>query len=209
MSHVGQEVLRRPEEEMSFAVAAALGVDETSWRRFLSLLAPLADHDICSYLHCLRVGIYAARLASFAGAKGVDPVVALQGGTAHDLGKLDVPHAVLHARPFGQAERQVVSHHALAGFHRLRETNYQVAVIAGLHHAFQHDPYGLEPGPSVPKDLLATTRLVAMCDVFDAVLTRVGSPGHRDPTMARQIAERYFPDQRGWGQWLAANPVPA
>jgi response regulator RpfG family c-di-GMP phosphodiesterase len=148
------------------------------------------------------VGIYASRLAA-AGPDEVSPRLALEGGAAHDIGKLDIPNAVLRADPFGTEQRRVTAGHALAGFERLRDTHRNVAIIAGLHHAFQHNPYGLQPGTVRNRELVRTAEMVSVCDFFDAFVTRHNcyTQGHQRGLL-RQVMADTFPQHPGWVAWL-------
>jgi len=199
-------------EEMALAQALELGVPEAGWAWFMELLKPLADHNLDTYLHCLRVGISASGLAAAVDEGGVQPTLALHGGTAHDVGKLGIPNSVLLANPFGAAQRRIITRHAVAGFLRLRGASYEAALIAGLHHAFQQDPYGLEVTEDVANEVVLTAKLVSMCDFFDALMTRHDgrfAEDQRNVAGALKLLEEHFPESTTWASWLTSHPLAA
>ena len=190
--------------------ASRAGVGSEVWHGFMELLAPLAEHNIETYLHCLRVGTYAARLA--AEGDDVTPSLALFGGTAHDIGKLGVPNTVLRANPFGTQERRAIARHPAAGFLRLQFANYEAALVAGLHHAFQHDPYGLDLSGPFNALVIAAAKMVSTCDFFDAFLTRRDrryAQDQRNVVAARQVLDDNLPGSPQWAAWLVSHPLTA
>jgi response regulator RpfG family c-di-GMP phosphodiesterase len=209
MADAGEGVRRELEEGVADEAGRA-GMGTEAWHGFMGLLAPLAEHNIETYLHCLRVGIYAARLA--AEGSEVHPSLALFGGTAHDIGKLGIPNSVLRADPFGAQERRVITGHAIAGFLRLRLTHYEAALVAGLHHAFQSDPYGLDLAESFSALVVAAAKMVSICDFFDAFLTRRDrryAEDERNVGAARHVLEDNFPESPRWAAWLVQHPLVA
>jgi response regulator RpfG family c-di-GMP phosphodiesterase len=209
MADMGEGVRRELEEGVA-GEATRVGVGSEAWHGFMDLLAPLAEHNIETYLHCLRVGIYAARLA----AEGTDvhPTLALFGGTAHDIGKIGTPNSVLRADPFGARERRAITGHAIAGFLRLQFAHYEAALVAGLHHAFQRDPYGLDLAESFGASVIAAAKMVSVCDFFDAFLTRHDeryAQDQRNVGAARHVLDDNFPESPRWSAWLVAHPLSA
>ena len=199
-------------EALALSEARGLGIGDAGWEAFMELLKPLAEHNQRTYLHCLRVGIYSARLAAAHYADEVDPRLALHGGVGHDIGKLGIPVSVLEADPFGPSERRTVERHAVDGFLRLQGANYQAALVAGLHHSFQRDPYGLEPGEAIAPEVLKAARLVSICDFFDALVTRRDGrypEASGDAVAVRKILNDNFPEAPSWTSWLTGHQVAA
>lgn len=177
----------------------------------LRILSPLGEHNVEAYRHSLRVCLLATRLAAYAsvvlGDVGVDQHLAFFGSAWHDIGKLDVPNSVLRAKMFGEKERRAIEHHpmtghsivALAGHHR-------IALVVGLHHAFQAHPYGLDPRQCPDQVVVRTARAVAMCDFFDALTTRRDA---RFETSERshpaEVLAEHFPGYWDWAGWLASE----
>ena len=202
-------------EELTHQEAALLGLSVSVWAEYLDVLAPLRAHCAETYAHSLRVGFYAARLAT---AEGLDAELALFGGSGHDLGKCAISNDVLHAEQFGPEERGIVQEHPIIGQALLAPVNFEASLVAGTHHQFQANPYGINlsevagPALSVPDRtrIVSIGQLVSVCDAFDAASTRTDhSP---DPTgtptlsWARTVlSERGVPSIRT--EWLVANAL--
>jgi len=194
----------------AFAEAGAAGMEARTFSAFLRPLQALEAHDAGTWAHCLRVGISACRFAR-SGPSALAPVAALRCGIAHDAGKLDIPVEVLTAEPFGPEHYAVVKGHALAGFRRLTGLDPEAALVAGLHHAFQASPYGLEPAGVAPA-IRALAKTVAACDFADALAHRHDgryAEAERSPETAKVILADAFPDQAACAAWLAGNVLVA
>ena len=197
-------------ERDAFAEARAAGMETSVFSAFLRPLQALKAHSDGTWAHCLRVGICACRFAR-SGTSGVAPASALRCGIAHDAGKLDVPAEVLEAEPFGPEHYAVVKGHALAGFRHLASHDPEAALVAGLHHAFQANPYGLAPAGIAPA-ILALAKAVAACDFADALAHRHDGrypEAERSPKAARGVLAAAFPDQQAYVTWLADNVLAA
>ena len=198
-------------ERDAFAEARAVGMEAPVLSAFLRPLQALKAHGGGTWAHCLRVGICACRFARSGASSEIAPASALRCGIAHDAGKLDVPAEVLGAEPFGPEHYAVVRGHALAGFQRLASHDPEAALVAGLHHAFQADPYGLAPGGIAPA-IRALAKAVAACDFADALAHRHDGrypEAGRSPEAARGVLAAAFPDQQACVAWLADNVLVA
>jgi hypothetical protein len=199
-----ERVTERDLAEAVRSTARRAGVTSAGRRFLFSIIEPLGGHDIATYRHSLRVGVMAARLAMKTGY--ADPHLALFGGAWHDIGKLDVPVDVLHAEVFGPKERFVIERHPVTGFFRLAKVNIGAALVAGMHHGFQDNPYGIDPKRWGSADVVRAARLVSACDFCDAISNRTDarhSPEERfDP---RPALRRAFSGHPEWASWLAEN----
>ena len=177
----------------------------------LRVLAPLGEHNIEGYRHSLRVCLLAARLAAHAstalGDGDVDQHLAFFGGAWHDIGKLDVPNSVLRAKRFGERERRAVERHTTTGYARIALAgHHRIALVVGLHHAFQAHPYGLDPRQCPDQVVVRTARAVAICDFFDALTTRRdGRFGADERSHPEEVLAEHFPGYRDWAGWLASE----
>jgi len=176
----------------------------------LRTVAPLGEHNFEMYEHSLRVCLLATSLAAHAnsvlGDRCIDLHLAFLGGAWHDIGKLDVPNSVLRAKDFGTKERRAVRRHVSTGFARVALAGYyHVAEVVGLHHAFQADPYGLDPRFCSPV-VVGTAKVVAVCDFFDALTTRTDGPfAPEERARSRETVARSFPGSEQWAAWLAST----
>ena len=90
----------------------------------------------------------------------------------HDVGKISIPHAILHKPgPLTVEERQIVQLHPEAGAKILQTAKFPLMKLASRialeHHEYADGtgyPYGLRGG-----DVSMPGRIVALCDVFDAL----------------------------------------
>ncbi len=194
--------------------AQRLGMNEGDWDRLLYQIRPLQKHHRYTYEHSLRVGLYAAGLAQL---RGVDARLALYGGTAHDIGKLDVPAEVLDANPFTEQHRRQCCIHPVTGWQRLSGEFLASALVSGFHHRFQSRSYGLSDGaaaasapPALVHKAIEAAEVVAMADFYDAVTTRRNSRGlvtdPDDATQVTAVMNDHFSDPTGCA-WLLANDL--
>lgn len=201
-------------ESAAVNVARDLGIDGRRTAEILSLLAPLASHDIATYEHSLRVGVLAAKVALAAADDGdvlSRPALALTGGMLHDIGKLDVPCAVLWAYKLGPREWWLVHKHPFSGHCKLAAAGYsEEALVAGLHHSFQEHPYGLHPKTIREASVVHTARMVAFCDFFDAIVTR-DDARHNSAERCNpsRLLARAYPGRGDWAKALQQEPLLA
>lgn len=159
-----------------FNLASATGVTTNNWERLIDAIAPLKTHSYMTYLHSLRVGYYSAQIAL---SMGMDAKYALHGGCAHDVGKCAVHTNVIHSAIWGPDLKTAMDIHPRAGFDMLKEEHLFSSFVAGLHHSFQEDPYGINViefpewiGPDHLDAIKNMAKLVATADVWDAMTTR-------------------------------------
>jgi len=164
-------------ESRCYQAARHAGVGDSTWDTMLGILVPLLNHSPETYAHSLRVGLYSTGLAA---EEGLDASLALHGGCAHDIGKCKISVETLRAEHFTDDMRLAVREHPRLGQEMLAPTHLYASFIAGLHHQFQPDPYGIELEDVAPDGLSASvkasiyevSRLVATCDFYDALTTR-------------------------------------
>jgi putative nucleotidyltransferase with HDIG domain len=137
-------------------------------------LLQLKEHDQYTTTHSMNVSVLAMALGEFL-ELGADTVRSLGlAGLLHDLGKVCIPQDILN-KPgrLTEAERQVVHSHPAVGA-RLLLTNAEpldfAAVVAYEHHVM------IDGGgyPHLPDARGAeyASRLVHVCDVYDALRTK-------------------------------------
>lgn len=189
--------------------AEAAGVRLKDWERFIDKIESLQDHNEFHFKHSLRVGIYAYSLANYEGQR--DLKFPLFAGCAHDIGKCDIGNDVLNHPEFGPEQYEIVKAHPRLGFDTLYDDFMFSSFIAGLHHAFQPNGYGIDPDTDLPSWLpdetrelvLRMARFIMLVDFFDALTTR-GARGGSDP---QGIMLDRFEDQRDRVDWLFAHQM--
>jgi putative two-component system response regulator len=122
--------------------------------------------------HTCRVGVAAAQLSLAAGGTGEAAALIEQAAPLHDLGKVGVPDAVL-LKPgrLTPEEFEIIRTHPTIGAQIIGDTNSDVLnlarVIAQTHHERWNGegyPVGLRA-----EEIPLAGRVVAVCDVFDAL----------------------------------------
>jgi hypothetical protein len=147
--------------------------DEYLGSQVRSLLVALAEKDAYTEEHTRRVALRAAQVGD---ALGLSPTRLRRlavGGLLHDIGKLSVPDEVLGKRgPLTDSEFALVQQHPERGRRLLRELGgFDAAVLRLVHdHHERLDgsgyPNGLR-GEAIDLD----TRILAVCDVYDALIS--------------------------------------
>jgi hypothetical protein len=141
--------------------------------RVRSLLVRLADRDASTEEHTRRVALLAARVGEelkLAACSRRDLAV---GGLLHDVGKLTVPLEILQKPgPLDDAEFAEIRRHPESGRRLLEELGgfgETVRRLVSDHHERLDGtgyPRGLQGG-----DLPIETRVLAACDVYDALVS--------------------------------------
>jgi putative two-component system response regulator len=153
--------------------------------------------------HVLRMAHYAVSVARELGWDTEDLDRLFHAALMHDIGKLALPDTILHKTgPLNDSEWTIIKRHPLVGARILSGSDsdiIQLAEIVALTHHEKWDgsgyPYGLQE-----QNIPLVGRIVAICDVFDALtvcrpykealpfdkacsIIRLGSGGHFDPAV--------------------------
>jgi putative nucleotidyltransferase with HDIG domain len=145
--------------------------------------------DDATHQHCLLVAGLAAGFGRQLGLKLADCRALTEAALLHDLGKAQIPHAILN-KPgrLDAAEQAVMRTHPALGHAMLRKQggfpDIMLAVVRSHHEALDGSGYpdGLE-GPDIP-DLV---RLVTVCDIFGALIEHRPYKAPLDPGEAYRI----------------------
>ena len=140
-----------------------------------ALLVRLAEKDGYTAAHTYGVALRAVQVGEELGLPPVRLRELAVGGLLHDVGKLSVPNEILQ-KPGALTDEEfdAIKEHAEVGSRLVRELGFsdQVARLVLDHHE-RLDGSGYPCGLGAP-DLDIETRILAVCDVFDALLsTRV------------------------------------
>jgi len=126
-------------------------------------------------MHIIRMSLAASILGRAAGLSPEQCELLLNASPMHDIGKIGIPDRILlKAGPLDAEEWSIMRRHPAIGAELLSggssELMQLAEVIAHCHHE-KFDgtgyPRGLE-GEQIPK----AARIVAVCDVFDALLSK-------------------------------------
>jgi hypothetical protein len=124
--------------------------------------------------HVLRVGFASYHLAKSAGLTEQDAETLMYASPLHDLGKIGIPDSILR-KPgkLTEDERQVMNSHTRIGASILKHSQSSVmrmGKIVALSHHEKWDGSGFPDGLSGDA-IPIVGRIVAICDVFDALIS--------------------------------------
>ena len=155
------------------AVVRSLSVAMHADRQMMIPLLKLRSFDEYTTTHCLNVSVLAMALAEFVGLKGGDVRNFGVAGLLHDIGKVNIPHDIL-TKPgkLTPEERTIMNMHTVDGARIIIETEEQLdlaAVVAYEHHIMIDG--GGYPALAFPRDCHYASKIVHVCDVYDALRT--------------------------------------
>jgi putative nucleotidyltransferase with HDIG domain len=155
------------------AVVRSLSVAMNGDRQMILPLLRLRSFDEYTTTHCLNVAVLAMALAEFRGLGAADVRAFGVAGLLHDIGKVRIPHEIL-TKPgkLTPEERTIMNMHTVDGARIIIETEEQLelaAVVAYEHHIMIDG--GGYPALAFPRDCHYASKIVHVCDVYDALRT--------------------------------------
>ncbi len=124
--------------------------------------------------HVSRMSQCSARLAELAGMNKERVDMIRHASKMHDIGKIGIPdHVLLKPGRFTDEERAIMEHHPVIGARILTGLHTPLTVLARsitLTHHEKWDGSGY-PNRLAGKSIPLEGRIVAICDVFDALLS--------------------------------------
>ena len=156
------------------AVVRSLTVAMHGDRQMMLPLLQLRQFDEYTTTHSLNVSVLSMGLAEWLGLGGQDVRAVGVAGLLHDLGKVMIPKEILN-KPgdFSDQEREIMNSHAAEGARMILTSNQQLdlaAAVAYEHHIMIDG--GGYPSMRYPRDCHFASKLVHVCDVYDALRTR-------------------------------------
>ncbi len=165
---------------------------KVSARGFLAILKQKSEF---TYLHSLRVGLLARRIARF---MHLDEKALFFAGIFHDLGKSLIPLSTLHKTAGWTSEdAKIMESHVMDSYRLLRDKFKFSAEIVLWHHRFQKNAYPLELPPLLDKYSEGTKvliqeygRVLAIADVYDAMHRKNNKFEEGESITGEQIREK-------------------
>jgi putative nucleotidyltransferase with HDIG domain len=158
----------------AYGVVRSLSLAMHCGQAMVMPLLQLKEFDQYTTTHSMNVSVLAMALGEFLGMAPAATRGFGLAGLLHDLGKVRIPKEIL-SKPgkLTPEERAVVEAHPADGARMILEGNEPLdlaAVVAYEHHRC-HDGRGY-PHVHYPRECHQASRLVHVCDVYDALRTR-------------------------------------
>ena len=160
-----------PRDEVE-TVVASLGVAMQGDLPFLLPVLQLTDQDQYRTMHALNVSLLTMSLAESLGMGSQDVHAFGTAGLLHDIGITRVPAEILAKPVLDAGDRRVMELHPEAGARMLlaRRGAFDLAAVVAYEHHMRPDGTGYPRLPS-PRELHYASRIVSLCDVYDALRT--------------------------------------
>ena len=156
------------------AVVRSLAVAMHSGRQVMLPLLQLKEFDQYTTTHSMNVAVLSMALAEFLGLSATDIRTFGIAGLLHDIGKVKIPLEVL-TKPgrLTDDERALMNEHPVAGARMLLdlEEDLDLAVVVAYEHHIMINGGGY-PALHYARDCHHASKLVHVCDVYDALRTR-------------------------------------
>jgi putative nucleotidyltransferase with HDIG domain len=158
----------------AYGVVRSLSMAMHGGQAMVMPLLQLKEFDQYTTTHSMNVSVLTMALGEFLGLAPSAVRAFGLAGLLHDLGKVRIPREIL-SKPgkLTPEERVVVEAHPADGARMILEGDAPLdlaAVVAYEHHRC-HDGAGY-PRPHYPRQAHQASRLVHVCDVYDALRTR-------------------------------------
>jgi HD-GYP domain-containing protein (c-di-GMP phosphodiesterase class II) len=155
------------------SVVRSLSLAMHSQSRMLMPLLQLRRYDQYTTTHATNVSVLSMALAEYLGLAPKDVREFGLAGLLHDLGKVRVPHEIL-VKPGALTDQElaVLRRHPVDGARLIiaREKNLDLAATVAYEHHILLNGQGY-PRFRYPRDTHFASRVVHVCDVFDALCT--------------------------------------
>lgn len=156
-------------------VVGSLSVAMHSDQQLVLPLLRLRNFDEYTTTHSLNVSVLSMAVGEFLGYGTRDVRGFGMSGLLHDLGKVTIPHDIL-TKPgkLTPEERTIMNAHPIEGARMILETekNLDLAAVVAYEHHIMLDGEGGYPRLRFNRECHFASRVVHVCDVYDALRTR-------------------------------------
>jgi len=156
------------------AIVRSLSVAMHSERGTVLPLLQLKEFDQYTTTHSLNVSVLAMGLAESLGCRKKEVRTIGMAGLLHDLGKIRIPiHILTKPGKLSPVEREIINKHPVDGARMILQgdDDLDLAAVVAYEHHMMLDGGGY-PTPHYGRDTALASRLVHVCDVFDALRTK-------------------------------------
>ncbi len=176
------------------AVVASLSVAMSAEGEILLPVMEFAGHDAYNGLHAINVALLAMTLGEQLGMASYDVHAVGAAALLHDIGIAGLPEELLGKPALTPEDRQVIERHPEIGARMLfaRAGVFDLAAIVAYEHHMRPDGTGY-PRTRFPREMHYASKIVAVCDVYDALRT----PRAHRPAWTPQRALEYIAEGAG------------
>jgi putative nucleotidyltransferase with HDIG domain len=156
------------------AIVRSLSVTMHAERGTVLPLLQLKNFDQYTTTHSLNVSVLSMAVAESLGCRKTEVRALGMAGLLHDIGKIKIPIQIL-TKPgkLSADERRIINKHPVDGAKMILQSDEALdmaAVVAYEHHMMLDG--GGYPTPHYGRDTALASRLVHVCDVYDALRTK-------------------------------------
>ena len=156
------------------AIVRSLSVTMHAERGTVLPLLQLKNFDQYTTTHSLNVSVLSMGVAESIGCRKAEVRALGMAGLLHDIGKIKIPIQIL-TKPgkLSADERRIINKHPVDGAKMILQSDeaLDIAAVVAYEHHMMLDGGGY-PTPHYGRDTALASRLVHVCDVYDALRTR-------------------------------------
>ena len=156
------------------AIVRSLSVAMHAERGTVLPLLQLKEFDQYTTTHSLNVSVLSMALAEAIGCRKAEVRALGMAGLLHDIGKIKIPIQIL-TKPgkLSADERRIMNKHPVDGAKMILQSDeaLDIAAVVAYEHHMMLDGGGY-PTPHYGRDTAVASRLVHVCDVYDALRTK-------------------------------------
>ncbi|MGN0687561.1 MAG: HD-GYP domain-containing protein [Oscillospiraceae bacterium] len=152
----------------------------------------LQNYDDYTYKHCLRVAMLSTSVAYELGLSKEETKEVIISALLHDIGKSNIDHdIIIKPSKLTEEEYNEIKRHPYIGYNILKGSGnaYNGNILSGvLFHQEKYDGSGYPTGIK-GKEIPLIARIIAVCDVFDALTS---NRPYRKPWSVAEAEEYIF-----------------